>query len=324
MDNISQAPLLMREFLLYLRTIRVKSPRTVTEYFYDLRSFFRFLLRRKGMVPAETPFEEIDISGIDRDLLRSVTLLDLYEYLNFLASERDVSPRSRCRKISCLRSFFKYMTAKAHILDTDPAEQLELPTIRSELPRHLTLEESRRLLTVPNGEFERRDRAILTLFLNCGMRLSELVGIDFSDIRDDTLVVTGKGNKQRTLYLNDACQKALASYLEVRPTNGVRDREAVFLSRQKQRISNSMVQRIVKKYLSVAGLNERLYSTHKLRHTAATLMYQYGDVDLRSLQQILGHEQLTTTQIYTHIDDKKLRSAARANPLSEFEPKKGS
>ena len=320
MVPMASAPSHLREFLIYTETIKGKSKKTAQEYFLDLRIFLRFLKHHKAAVPADMPFDDIPIEDVDISVIRAVSLLDLYEYMNFLQNDRALSARSRARKVASIRSYFKYLYTRAKLIDADPAQNLDSPGIRKSLPVHLTLTESQTLLNSVNGANKERDFAILTLFLNCGMRLSELVGINTGDIREDTVRVVGKGNKERTIYLNSACTDAIAAYLAVRPANGIKDKKALFISREKQRISVKTVQWLVKKYITQAGLDPARYSVHKLRHTAATLMYQYGQVDIRALQEILGHEQLSTTEIYTHIDNKNLRNAVRANPLSDFKP----
>ena len=313
MNNI---PLPLMGFLNYMETIKGKSKSTVKEYHYDLRTFFRYLKVQRGLVPKTADFEKIRIDDVDVELIKSVTLNDLYGFISYVSFTRDNSNSAKARKVSTLRSFFKFLHSKMNMIDENPAADLETPKISSRHPVHLTLSEARDLLSAVDGEFRDRDYCILTLFLNCGLRLSELVSIDISNIRDDTLTVIGKGNKERTVYLNDACLKAIEGYLKLRPRDGVKDRDALFLSKRKQRISNKTVQYIVKKYVKKAGLDTEKYSAHKLRHTAATLMYKHGNVDIRALQQILGHSNISTTQIYTHVDDKRLRDAVKRNPLS--------
>ena len=236
----------------------------------------------------------------------------------YVSNDRDNSSYARARKVSSLKSFFKYLTFKAKLLDTDPAAELESPKIMKRLPRYLNIDESKQLLNSVDGKFSQRDYAIITLFLNCGLRLSELVGINISNIKGSVLTVIGKGNKERSIPLNQACIKAIEDYLKVRPVDGVRDRNALFLSSLKRRISKESVQKIVKKYIKAAGLDPERYSTHKLRHTAATLMYKYGNVDIRALQELLGHVSISTTQIYTHLDSSQLSSAVESNPLAGF------
>lgn len=317
---MSNYPLLVIDYLNYMETIRGKSKNTVAAYGYDLNLFFKFLKLRRNLVPADTDMEQITIDDIDEKFIRSITLSDLYSFLSFAANQRDNKNHARARKVACLRSFFKYLQGKAKVIDENPSLDLEPPKINARHPIYLTLDESKLLLASIDGENKERDYAIITLFLNCGLRLSELVGIDINKINDDILTVIGKGNKERTVYLNNACINAINSYIKVRPIDGVKDKHALFLSERKQRISKRSVQYIVKKYIGASDLDTERYSTHKLRHTAATLMYKYGNVDIRALQHILGHENISTTQIYTHIDDDRLRSAAKANPLSgEFE-----
>lgn len=316
-----QAPVILKDFLNYIQTIKGKSENTVLVYFYDLRVFLRFMKLHRNMVPESVEFDDIDISDIDINLLRSVTLSDLYAYMAYVSNSRANSAYARARKVASLKSFFKYLTNKAMLLENNPTIELESPKIVKRLPRYLNLDESKQLLSSVEGEHSIRDYAILTLFLNCGMRLSELVGINLNNIRNNTLTVIGKGNKERMIPLNSACINAINDYMKVRPVDGVKDKKALFLSERKQRISKATVQHIVKKYIISSGLDPRKYSTHKLRHTAATLMYRYGQVDIRTLQELLGHESIATTEIYTHLDAQQLKNAVDSNPLSDFTPK---
>ncbi len=328
MKQYNDAPDVLRRFLTYVETIQGKSAKTADEYYLDLRMFLRWLKRTKILNAPDQPLEEIDIRDIDASLLKSVTLMDLYEYMSFLSRVRqpehpkDAKPgignAARARKAVSLRMFFKYLTKQEMMLDDNPAAMLDTAKIKKSLPVHLTESESIDLLTHVEGENAERDFCILTLFLNCGLRVSEVCGINLTDLRDgDTLIVTGKGNKQRTVYLNDACQEAIRAYLPERAKYASSQEPALFLTRRKTRVSPSTVKWLVKKRLGEAGLDTERYSAHKLRHTAATLMYQNG-VDVLALKEILGHEQLNTTQIYTHVHSDTLRRAADANPLSHF------
>lgn len=314
---------LLREYLIHLRVIKAKSEKTIEEYFIDIRTFFRFLKVHRDIVSAEVPFEEIAIDDIDIDLVRSVSLSDAYEFMTYLMEERGNNSSTRLRKTSSLRGFFNFLTLKKHLLDENPLKELETPQQKKADPKFLTLEESIRLLEAVDGKKKERDYCILTLFLNCGLRLSELVGLNVTDISPENYIrVLGKGNKERIIYLNDACIFAINDYLKVRPNDGLKDRNALFISNQKNRISPNMVQKIVYKYLEKIGLDAQGYSCHKLRHTAATLMYQHGNVDVLVLKDILGHVNLGTTQIYTHLNTKQKEEAAKANPLSKIKAKK--
>ena len=326
----SDAPQILRDFLIYHETIRGHSKATVDEYYLDLRTFFRFLKLSRGLVPRTTELDEISIADVDVPFVASVTLAEVYDFLAYLARDRvkqanspepeyGLSASSRARKISAIRSFFKYLTMKAKLLDENPVQDLDSPKIPKTLPRYLTLEESQRLLSAVEGKNRERDYCILCVFLNCGLRISEIVGLNVSDYRGESLRVVGKGNKERTVYLNNACRDAIDRYLEVRKLLAPPRVTAMFLSNRRARISCDSIQVMVKKNLTKAGLDASLYSAHKLRHTAATLMLQNG-VDVRTLQEVLGHENLNTTQIYTHIDNAELRTAADANPLSSFSP----
>lgn len=315
------APPCLADFLSYIETIKGKSKETAQAYFYDLRLLFRFLLVRYEIVDGRTEFDKIDISGIDGTVLRRITLGDLYAFLSFVSRERTNSSHARARKVATIKSFFNYTLTKSGMIDANPAAELESPKQVKRLPRYLNVDESRQLLQTANDAetpHNERNYAMLTLFLNCGMRLSELVGINLPDIRGDTLTIIGKGDKERVVYLNAACIRAIGQYLEIRSKGRIRDKNALFLSGQGRRISKNMVQRVVKQMIGLAGIDTAKYSTHKLRHTAATLMYQHGNVDIRALQAILGHESIATTEIYTHLDSRQLKAAVESNPLAGF------
>ena len=324
------APQILRDFLAYHETIKAHSQKTVDEYFLDLRNFFRYMKQSRDRSLRDTPWDDISIMDVDLDFVRSITLTDVYGYLTYLSRDRAQRPNSdrteyglsaatRSRKIATLRSFFNYLTNKAHLLEDNPVKELDSPKLKKTLPRYLTLDESLELLENVDGSNSERDYCILTIFLNCGLRISELIGMNLSDIQGDALRVLGKGNKVRIVYLNDACKAALDRYLAVRRPITGRDQNAMFLSSRNQRISRSTVHALVKKHLAHAGLDSAQYSSHKLRHTAATLMLQNG-VDVKAVQEVLGHEHLNTTEIYTHIDNEALRVAARANPLGRVKP----
>ena len=316
MDYRTDAPPLLRDFLVYHETIQGHSRRTVDEYFLDLRNFFRFLKLDRRLVPKDTPLDDIFIDDVTIELVRNVTLTDIYSYMNFLSRDRGLNAASRARKVATIRSFYKYLTNKAKLLPVNPVQDLDSPRIRKSLPKYLNLDESLELLDAVDGKNSTRDYCILTLFLNCGLRISELVGLNKTDVRGDQLRVLGKGNKERVLYLNDACQKALSDWMTDRDAMTLVDQNALFVTLQnRRRISKAAVHKLVKKHLAAAGLDSTQYSSHKLRHTAATLMLQNG-VDVRTLQEVLGHDHLNTTQIYTHVDNDDLRAAARANPLA--------
>ncbi len=319
------APEIIKEFLFYLSTIKNKSQNTVKEYYLDLRTFFRYIKFKRNLVETDVQFSEISISDVDLKFVESITLNDIMEFMNFSITERSNSPVTRARKTSTIKSFFKYHTQKSMKLANDPTTTLESPKTRRSLPKYLTLQESLELLNAVDGKYKERDYCILTLFLNCGLRLSELTSLNFNSFKgSNQLVVTGKGNKQRIVYLNDACISAITEYKKVRPVDGVKDKNALFLSRQNNRISPKTVQAMVNKYLKKIGLDGVGYSVHKLRHTAATLMYQHGNVDIRVLQDILGHENLGTTEIYTHLSDKLMEDATNSHPLSKVKQRKKS
>ncbi len=309
------------DFLSYLSTTKGASQTTIKEYYYDIRIFLKFIFVRKGIID-EKSINEIDIDAINIDILKSINKMDIYAYNSYLDKIRKNSNKTKYRKISSIRTFFNYLSNKIDVIEFNPIEDIDMPKIEKRLPIYLTLEESKLLLkTVSESKikdkYKTRDYAIVVLFLNCGMRLSELSGLNIKDINNDnTLRVTGKGNKERTIYLNNACVNALKNYLNYRNDT---DNKALFLSNRNTRLSNRQIQRMVEKYINASGLDSEKYTVHKLRHTAASLMYQYGDADIRSLQEILGHESVTTTQIYTHINDKQLKNTVDNNPLSNID-----
>lgn len=316
-EEFSQLPQIVQQYLLYLEAIKGHSELSVIEYASDLRTFFRFIAKEKGLVSSDTPDDEIDISPIDINFIKKITLNDAYKFLVYCKNVRKNNENTRARRVIAIRRFFIYITDNQGLLENNPMKNLDIPKSKKALPKYLTLEEAQRLLSVIDGPYKERDYAIITLFLNCGMRLSELVSIDYNDIKaDGSLVITGKGNKERTVYLNNACLKAIAEYMKKRPNDGVKDK-ALFLSSRNQRISPKTVQHIVYSYLDKAGLGDRGLSVHKLRHTAATLMYQHGNVDLLLLKEILGHENLGTTEIYTHITQDAAKKAIESNPLNK-------
>lgn len=318
MDHRMDAPPLLRDFLTYQETIQGHSHSTSEEYFLDLRNYFRFLKRERGLVDRKVPYDEIPIQDVDINLVGTVSLSDVYAWMNYLTVERGLNNTSRARKVATLRSFYKYLTVKAKLLDINPVQDLDTPRLRKSMPRYLSLDESVELLESVEGKNSTRDYCILTLFLNCGLRISEVVGLNVTDIHGDQLRVLGKGNKERMLFLNEACLSALNDWLTERNMMTLVDNKALFVTLQnRKRISRAAVHKLVKKHLSAAGLDSTQYSSHKLRHTAATLMLQNG-IDVRTLQEVLGHDQLNTTQIYTHVDSENLRVAARANPLAHI------
>jgi len=320
-EFISEAPQPIKDFLMYMQNILGRSPLTINEYYSDLRTFFRYIIKQKGLVNDDVPMEDISISCVDIDFVRSISSDDILDFFNYCIDERENKPASRARKTTVLRHFFKHLKERRFLIEKNPMDIIVSPKRKKALPKYLTLQQSQKLLDVVDGKYKIRDECILTLFLNCGLRLSELVGININDINDERILkVCGKGNKEREIYLNDACMEAIEAYKKVRPTEGVKDKKALFISRNHNRISNKTVQYLVYKYLNAIGLEG--YSVHKLRHTAATLMYQEGGVDIRVLQDILGHENLGTTQIYTHISHKQSVEAMQSNPLGKSKKQK--
>ena len=328
---IDTMPLLVRDFAAYKLTIQACSSKTVDEYLSDLRLFFRYIYAtRNGISLFSDDFERIDLTKLDNAFILSVSTEEIYDFFIYVSNERRNGTCAKSRKLSAIKAFYKFLTQKRRLLDKNPAIDMEGPKKRQSLPKFLSMEESLALLGAVESDTEskskERDYAIITLFLNCGMRLSELCGINLSDMDRElrSLRVIGKGNKERIVYLNDACRDALSAYLVIRKSDKYKkiNTNALFISKQYNRISNKTVQWLVYKYLSLAGLEYKHYSTHKLRHTAATLMYQTGKVDVRVLKEILGHEQLNTTQIYTHVSNKGMQDAINNNPLANVKSKK--
>ncbi len=320
-EEFNELPKLVQQYLLYLEAIKGHSELSVIEYASDLRTFFRYIMRQKGLVDKNTEDSEIDLSPIDISFIKKITLNDAYQFLIYCKNDRKNNDNTRARRVISIRRFFIYLTDNQGMLDYNPMKNLDIPKTKKALPKYLTLEEAEMLLSVVDGPYKERDYAIITLFLNCGMRLAELVSIDYNDIKaDGSLIITGKGNKERTVYLNQACINAITAYMKKRPNDGVKDR-ALFLSSRNQRISPKTVQHIVYTNLDKAGLGDRGLSVHKLRHTAATLMYQHGNVDVLLLKEILGHENLGTTEIYTHLANDATKKAIESNPLSRQKSK---
>ncbi len=329
MKRFSDCPQVLRDFLIYHETIKGQSQRTISEYYLDLRMFLRFIKLMRNDMPIHTRLEDIDIREIDVDYIRPITASDVFDFLSYLANDRPINPdsaaveygieaSSRARKLSAIKSFYKYLTVRTKQLTENPVADLEYPKLRKSLPKYLTMEQSAALLRSVSGQNEKRDYAILMLFLNCGIRRSELVGLNISDVYEDRIRVVGKGNKERVVYFGSACRKAIDIYLLERNKKVLSDNRALFGSRDGNRISVTAVHRLVKKHMLAAGLDATQFSAHKLRHTAATMMLS-GGVDVKTVQEVLGHENLNTTQIYTHIENTELKIAAEANPLSKLD-----
>lgn len=329
MQKYSDCPQILRDFLVYHETIKGQSPRTISEYYLDMRMFLRFMKLMRSDMPIHTRLDDIDIKDIDLDFIKTITTSDVFDFLSYLANDRTpnpdsaapdygISPAARARKLSALKSFYKYLTVRTKQLQENPVADLEYPKLRKSLPRYLTMEQSAALLKAVNGPNQTRDYAILMLFLNCGIRRSELVGLNITDVYEDRIRVIGKGNKERFVYFGTPCRKAIDAYLIERNQKILTDNRALFGSRDGNRISVTAVHRLVKKAMLQAGLDASQFSAHKLRHTAATMMLS-GGVDVKTVQEVLGHENLNTTQIYTHIENTELKIAAEANPLSKLD-----
>ena len=311
-------PVLVKDFLEYLVTIKNRSINTVNEYYYDLKNIFKFLKCTKLNLQMS---DDIILTDITIDFIQKINLSDLHNYLFYISTQLNDKSATRARKAATMKSFFKYLCVQRKLLEVNPTSGLETPTIGKRLPKYLNLDESISLLhsvKFNQEKFGKRDLCILTLFLNCGLRLSELVNINMKNIKDTKLTIIGKGNKERVVHLNNACISSISSYLASRDYDKIIDKEALFTSNSGKRIGNRMVELIVKKYVKLAGLDETKFSPHKLRHTAATLMHKHGNVDIKTLQHILGHETIATTQIYTHVDDNDAKKAIDNNPLNKI------
>lgn len=329
MKKYSDCPQILREFLTYHETIKGQSQLTISEYALDLRMFLRFVRLMRSEMSMKTPLDDIPIKDIDLNFIREITTSDIFDFLSYLASDREVNPDSpapdhgvsastRARKLSAIKSFYKYLTVRTKQLQENPVADLEYPKLRKSLPKYLTMEQSAALLRSVSGQNQVRDYAILMLFLNCGIRRSELVGLNITDVYEDRIRVVGKGNKERFVYFGSPCRKAIDAYMAERKEKVLTDNRALFGSRNGNRISVTAVHRLVEKALKQAGLDSTQFSAHKLRHTAATMMLS-GGVDVKTVQEVLGHENLNTTQIYTHIENTELKIAAEANPLSKLD-----
>jgi len=329
MKKYTDIPQILRDFLTYHENIKGQSPRTISEYYLDLRMFLRFIRLMRNDMPMNTPLEDIPIKDIDLEFVRQITTSEIFDFLSYLANDRPLNPDStyteygiepsaRSRKLSAIKSFYKYLTVRTKQLQENPVADLEYPKLRKSLPKYLTMSQAADLLKAVSGQNAKRDYAILMLFLNCGIRRSELVGLNLSDVYEDRIRVIGKGNKERFVYFGSACRKAIDAYLVERNEMVLTDNRALFGSRNGNRISVTAVHRLVDKALLKAGLDTTQYSAHKLRHTAATMMLS-GGVDVKTVQEVLGHENLNTTQIYTHIENTELKLAAEANPLSKLD-----
>lgn len=328
MQSYSDAPQVLREFLSYHETIKGQSRQTISEYYLDLRMFLRFMKLMKEEMPYNTDLESISIKDIDLEFIKTITITNIFDFLSYLANDRKteeytspgIGAAARARKLSAIKSFYKYLTVRTKQLTENPVKDVEFPKIRRSLPKYLTLEESKRLLLAVSGANAARDYAILMLFLNCGIRRSELVNLNISDVSEDRIRVSGKGNKERIVYFGTPCKAAIDGYLVQREKKTLTDNRALFGSAKGNRLSVTAVHRLVKKHMLAAGLDANQFSAHKLRHTAATLMVGNG-VDIKTVQEVLGHEHLNTTEIYTHIESTELKIAAEANPLSRMEVK---
>jgi Site-specific recombinase XerD len=299
---------LIEQYLSYLSVMKGRSDNTIDEYRNDLNMFFRFI--KETRYPGT---ENINVSDIDIDFIKSISIHEMYYFIGGSFTGKKLSPSTRARRIVSIRQFWKYLKTKAHLIDNNITEELETPKVPKRIPKYLNLEDSIRLLI--KCEDSVRNHCILTIFLNCALRLSELSNINIDQITGETLRVIGKGNKERIIFLTPATKKSISDWLEIRKTMKPVC-NALFITKSGTRLTKRAIQDMVKKHIEDAGLDSKKISTHKLRHTAAILMYKYGKVDIRSLQQILGHESIATTEIYTHLDENQLQYAVNSNPLA--------
>lgn len=322
MIHFDDCPVILDDYLNYLLTIKGRSNLTVKEYYYDLKRFLKFIIMRKKLFGynLNSDINEVSILSINKRDILDIDITDLHAYISYCDSYYNDSTKTKARKISAIKSWFKYLHNTVELIDKNPSEKLELPKLQKRNPVYLTLSESEKVINaikLEENQFNRaRDLCIILIFLTCGLRISELTGINIESIKDDKLNVIGKGNKERTVFLNENCLYAIKCYLKLRPITP--DTTALFISSHKKRISNRSIQIRLKKYIQLAGLDPNIYTPHKLRHTAATLMYKYGDVDIRTIQSILGHTSVATTQIYTHLDDDDIKKGISKNPISKL------
>ncbi|WP_455067538.1 tyrosine recombinase XerC [Parvimonas micra] len=322
MIHFDDCPVILDDYLNYLLTIKGRSNLTVKEYYYDLKRFLKFIIMRKKLFGynLNSDINEVSILSINKRDILDIDITDLHAYISYCDSYYNDSTKTKARKISAIKSWFKYLHNTVELIDKNPSEKLELPKLQKRNPVYLTLSESEKVINaikLEENKFNRaRDLCIILIFLTCGLRISELTGINIESIKDDKLNVIGKGNKERTVFLNENCLYAIKCYLKLRPITP--DTTALFISSHKKRISNRSIQIRLKKYIQLAGLDPNIYTPHKLRHTAATLMYKYGDVDIRTIQSILGHTSVATTQIYTHLDDDDIKKGISKNPISKL------
>lgn len=318
--NNDSNPEFLNNYLVHLKVVRMLSERTISEYYFDIRLFLKYI--HKNNTGQDTVTEDVDIKDMSTDELKGISVTDIYNFIFYVADERQNDKRTRYRKKSSLKSFFRYLMKTERITESDPTADIDMPSPKATLPKFLSLDESMKLLKTSNSKDSLRDYCMITLLLNCGMRLSELININIKDIDflENRMKILGKGNKERMVYLNNACISALKNYLEIRNDNPKAvDEPALFISNQNKRISKRRVQQIVENTVKAAELDGKGITTHKLRHTAATLMYQYGAADILTLKELLGHSSTSTTEIYTHLDSEQVRSAVEENPLANVD-----
>lgn len=311
-------PEYLNNYLKYCQFILFYSETTVNEMYVDIKTFMRYLIVKNNEKEYKNLtielFKEIEITDFNINTLNNIRPYDIEQYIYFLRYMLDNSEKTRNRKLSSLKRFFRYL-ADNNLIGNNPALHIKYAQSEKRLPKYLTLNESKTLLskTITNETRNYiRDYAIECIFLNCCLRLSELVGINLTDIKLDemTLRVTGKGNKQRIIYLNEATKEAIEEYLKIRPKldKTKPDYNALFLSERKKRISRRNVQLITEKCLKNAfDGNIKNLHTHSLRHTGATLMHSENNANIVIIQKILGHKQLSSTEIYTHVTNKKMQ-----------------
>lgn len=319
-----QSPEFLSNYLKYKRYIDFGAQTTTDETFFDLRTLFRYVKlylydKNKLVNITKEEFKKIDITDVTIEDLEKMNQNDLQNYLFFLDSTLENVSKTRNRKLASMKRLYEYLETN-NLINVNPTKWMQSATIEKRQPKYLDLKESKQLLANTinsDSRYKIRNYAIICIFLNCSLRLSELVGINLTDLKIDnseqSLRVTGKGNKQRILYLNSAVCEAINTYLKVRPPldKSNKDYNALFLSSREKRISQRSVQDIIKSELKELmeskGKESAKYHTHTLRHSCATLLYNEANVDIFVLKRILGHESLVATEVYTHVSDKKLR-----------------
>jgi integrase/recombinase XerD len=296
------------DFLDYCRTIKGLSDESISGYYNDLKMFFDYIKQLKK-------------KNITDRLIKNIELQDLHKFMTYLEKDCGNNARTRCRKVSTLKSYFEYLQNVTKLIISNPSYSLRKPKVPKTKPVAMSIQECEKLLNSLDKDsyFYYRDRCILMIFLQCGLRLSELINIKVSDVQNIRMIINGKGNKERDAFLSESCIKSIDDYLEVRNDEEVseEDKEYLFLSREKNKISKRAVQSLVKKHMEDAGLDTNKYHTHSTRHTFATIAYDQG-ADIIKLSELLGHSNVNTSKIYITLKEEELREITNKNPLNKL------